>query len=516
MTRNLLRIEDLADEVIDGIFTCLEGAEPSSNTSSPVNTLDLSASFNENLEHVYGERTEWDRLRLVCKRFCDISTPRKFDHFTLRFGREGFQKLEELLRMQLACHVKTFTYMVRDFYQNSGSWSRFLVEHPNDLPAAQKHMTRLRDQIDAIDSSRDRQVLQRAMAAFSRLRQVKLLRVHDKKDQQLLEYIRVRSLTTLALEWEPACTRAVTNLGFALLASHRTSVDFVAEQIDPAAMVRLQQVPSTTLSALGARLTCIDVAFHGSRDPASYMEDASHAFYNFFSAATNLTTIHLGFPEHAPLDLSLEQVFHRIQWNKLRTFSIKYWRLTSEEIIAFVRRHRRQLRDIRLVNIYLREGSRWLDVLSVLHDEMDEIERIDLREINYASQPDTGHGHGSSSGYSVSYVTGYSNDNGNGNGNGSARLHHPPFPMSIYVDHNAPSNSPSPPLGYRAVLNTDHLPFVPQGHTRHSILSSALEVLRNRSVNDLHDDGVYVTQQQRQIWEAWVLSSPRKVARRWT
>jgi hypothetical protein len=29
--------------------------------------------------------------------------------------------LEELLHMQLACHVKHFTYMVRPFYQESGN-----------------------------------------------------------------------------------------------------------------------------------------------------------------------------------------------------------------------------------------------------------------------------------------------------------------------------------------------------------------------------------------------------------
>jgi hypothetical protein len=29
--------------------------------------------------------------------------------------------LEELLDMQLACHVRSFTYMVRPFYQGSGN-----------------------------------------------------------------------------------------------------------------------------------------------------------------------------------------------------------------------------------------------------------------------------------------------------------------------------------------------------------------------------------------------------------
>ncbi|KAL4946688.1 hypothetical protein BDV06DRAFT_54607 [Aspergillus oleicola] len=509
MTEIPLRIEDLPGEVIDDILSYLDPKEPFSNTSSPVNMHDASTGLNGCSVHNQGERTELDRCRLVCKRFCDISTPRKFDRFTLRFSKEGFQRVEELLRMQLACHVKSFTYMVRSSYQESESWSQFLAENPNDLPAIQTHRTRLQDQIDIFENSRDRELLRNAMTAFSRLRNVKLLRLQDEEDSQLLEYIRVRSLGTIALDWEPACTRAVTNLGYAMIASNRTSVDFVGPHMDPAGIVKLQQVPSTTLSALGARLTCLDVTFHSRNDPTSYVEAASRAFYDFFLAATNLTTLRLGFARgSAPLDLSLEQVFHRIQWRKLRTFSIGNWRLSSEEIIAFVRRHRRQLHDVRLVDICLREGSRWRDVLAVLRDEMDEIERIDLSGISYAGHGDNLHGPSNSSGYGVVA--------GNSNGNPSAGFHHPPLPLSIYVDHNTPSTSPSPPLSvHHGVLNTDYLSFGSRGHTRHSFRPSALEDLRNRSAENFYDDGMYVTHEQRQIWEAWVLSSPRKSARRW-
>jgi hypothetical protein len=49
-----------------------------------------------------------------------IATPRKFSHFNLRFSEKGFRRLDELLQMQLACYVKSMTYLVRPFYQGNG------------------------------------------------------------------------------------------------------------------------------------------------------------------------------------------------------------------------------------------------------------------------------------------------------------------------------------------------------------------------------------------------------------
>lgn len=299
----------------------------------------------------------------------------------------------------------------------------------------------------------------------------------------------------LALDWEPACSRAVTNLGLSLLASDCTSVRFVGPQIDPNATAKLLQTPSATLSNLGARLTCLDVTFYAKTDITSHMDVLSQAFHEFFHAAKNLETIHFGFATAVPLDLSLDRVFHNIQWKRLRTLSIQGWRLTSHEIITLVRRHRRQLRDIRLVGVFLRGGGHWLDVLSVLHDEMDEIERINLREINYASHADATHGL-------------------NGHGNGSAGNQNP---LSIHFNHNIMAHAlsgPSPSFYHQPVLNTDHLTSASRGCTRHSFHASILEGLRNRSVDELGDNGVYVTHEQRQLWEAWVLSSTRKVSRR--
>jgi hypothetical protein len=67
-----------------------------------------------------GEKSDLDRYRLVCTRFLRIATPWKFRHFTLRFSRDGFNRVNELVDMRLAGHIRYFTYMVRPSYQGPG------------------------------------------------------------------------------------------------------------------------------------------------------------------------------------------------------------------------------------------------------------------------------------------------------------------------------------------------------------------------------------------------------------
>jgi hypothetical protein len=114
-------IHDLADELLSEILYLLLEPPPRA----------INGKFNGN-GHAkrraaiqYGEASDLDRFRLVCKRFMRIGTPHKFSHFTLRFSEHGFRRLDELLQMQLACYVKTVTYMVRPFYQGSGTSSPY-------------------------------------------------------------------------------------------------------------------------------------------------------------------------------------------------------------------------------------------------------------------------------------------------------------------------------------------------------------------------------------------------------
>lgn len=119
-------IHDLADELLSEILTFLLADARTTNGKISENGHYLAVGTDATAIG-FGEASDLDRFRLVCQRFMRIGTPRKFSRFTLRFSEDGFQRLEELLDMQLACYVRTVTYMVRPFYQGSGTSSSCLV-----------------------------------------------------------------------------------------------------------------------------------------------------------------------------------------------------------------------------------------------------------------------------------------------------------------------------------------------------------------------------------------------------
>lgn len=506
-------IGDLADELLDEILSFVLQSGGLLNEPFRDGPYFTGGTDDQPTTSRYGEKTDLDRFRLVCRRFMRIGMPRKFSRFVLRFSREGFERLEHLLGMQIAGHVRYFTYMVRPFYQGSGNhpgspppflhgeermltriggWPQVLADMSSDDPSSsQLHCKRLRDQDSLIHAARDLSFLRLAIAAFASLQQVKLLRLQDEADERLLDYIRDSSLeTTVSLSWEPACSRAITNLGIALLESKCSSVRFIGPQISPEATLRLRRVPPATLSAVGARLASVDINFHCITDMTASFTAQSSIFRNFFSAAKNLMTIHLSFPTKLPLDSKLEHFFHRIEWKNLRTFAIQGWRLRSDEIIDFSRRHKRQLRELCLRNVYLRDGSRWRDILAVLHDEMERLEHLDLRGIDYSVHFDT-------ITVMVNGVEGPENENHNQNQNlpppFSVDHHHHHHPVLLSYDCCSPSRS----------LNSHHPLPLSEG---------VLRELRALAVDDLGDDGVAVGREQRSLWEAWVRASPRVVS----
>lgn len=116
-------IHNLPDELLSEILSYMLGPESKAvNGNKP--------HSNSSHANQPGETSDLDRFRLVCKRFMRIGTPLKFSRFVLRFSRDGFQRLEDLLDMQLACYVKTVTYMVRPFYQGSGTGSSCFTHTP--------------------------------------------------------------------------------------------------------------------------------------------------------------------------------------------------------------------------------------------------------------------------------------------------------------------------------------------------------------------------------------------------
>ncbi|KAJ5696657.1 hypothetical protein N7536_007069 [Penicillium majusculum] len=484
-------IYDLADELLSEILSFLLVPAPRA----------LNGRFNGNgytsrpgnHEH---EVSDLDHFRLVCKRFMRIGTPYKFSRFTLRFSDHGFRRLDELVDMQLAYYVKTITYMVRPFYQGSG-WARTLRTLGSENPEiSQLHSRRLREQTNLTETNNDRTRLRRAISSFSALQEIKLLRLQDEADEYLIDFIRDHSLgtgtstaTSIRFDWETACSRAVTNLSIALLDSKCSSIRFTGPQISPEATLQLLRAPSTTLAAMGGRLTSLDINFHSTTDITATMADLSEVFHRFFVAAKNLIAIHIGFLGKTPLDLDLELLFHHIRWKTLRKLSIQGWRLSADEIIALARRHSPQLRDFRLLGVYLRPGGQWRDVLVVLREEMEQLERLVLKDIDYAAHFDS---------VAVSNGVEVFDDYPAG-----------PVPSSFTVATSTSSAVQSPTT---TPLASDGLPALVGGR-RLPLGRTSLERLRALSSEDLGDDGVHVLREQMPLWEAWVISAPHQVKR---
>lgn len=317
------------------------------------------------------------------------------------------------------------------------------------------------------------------MPALVSLQQIKLLRLQDEIDEQILEYVSQDQGEIASFNWGSACTRAISTLAASLLGSNRTSIRFIAPQVCPDAALNILHAPTSTLSAVGSRLTSLEINFHSTTDLATSMRTLSRSFHTFFSFTSNLTALHLGFPACIPLNLRLEQIFHRIHWKRLRTLSIQGWRLHSHEIISLVRQYSRNLQNLRLLNIYLKDGERWADVITVLHDEMEQLERIDLREIDYENGP--------------YFNTTTSID---------------PDPV-LSTPPTTPRRQPNP-----AIIADDLFTFSQQPSPLRSLLPGFLEKLRSFSAGDIEDDGVIVTLDQRIFWTLWILAGPRHIVRR--
>ncbi|KAL2001500.1 hypothetical protein VTN02DRAFT_1666 [Thermoascus thermophilus] len=510
-------IGDLADELLSAILSFLV----------PGTSVSLGRDCCENHRQIedhaarYGERTDLDRFRLVCKRFMRIGTPQMFSRFVLKFSNDGFKRLECLLNMQLACHTRYFTYMVRPFYRGRG-WKRFLDDLDSKTSkVSELHRLRLKEQNALVESGYDLKLLKQAMTAFTSLQQVKLLRLQDEADEEILEYIRARGINEehVCLDWEPACSRAVTNLAAALLESSSVRCRFIGPHVSPEAALKLLHTPKTILSALATRLTCLDVNFHSTRDISPIVEELSGVFHTFFTAARNLVTVNLSFPAKLPLDRRLEAIFHRdVRLERLSTLGIQGWRLTADEIIDLFRRHRdpwsSQLRHLRLRSIYLRDGSRWRDVLAMLHDEMRRLERVDLRDVDYCRNFDSGfitngievHDLHEADPPQPPLPSSLEVTNGDGEGDRDGDEDQQPLRLlSSTADNNYQNNNNNGPY-FPTILHQERH-WCPELY--HHALGMTPDELISLTADELGDNGTGVTRAQRLLWEAWVISSER-------
>lgn len=349
------------------------------------------------------------------------------------------------------------------------------------------------------------------MKAFTTLQHVKILRVQDEVERDLRQFIERHDNPLdplVVLDWKPACIRAVQTVGTAIFECGSPISRFSGPQINPQAALTLKLAPIEQMSALAEKLTCLELHFDAMRYVNAEMRELSEVFHTLFLAAKNMEAVHLGFPSRLPLDLSLDDIFHSVHWERLRAFGIQAWRLDSHEIINFARRHRKTLRGLRLRDVLLKEGSMWKDVLSMLHDEMEQLEWVSLRRIDYSNAFDEKWAMSAD----ISDIQSFPNsdseeddlfdgyDSHNGHDDDNTSIGEESDGMS---DHHGDD-------GPRA----NQIELVPDTAANAPVFNlppctNQWELLSSVSVDDLDDNGLNVEYRQRKIWEAWVISKSR-------
>lgn len=338
------------------------------------------------------------------------------------------------------------------------------------------------------------------MAAFVSLQHVQILRLQDEADRMLLEALQESELqqaSMVDLKWAPACTHATTTIAQALLYARSPFSRFSGPMMNSqSALVIKDRIPQT-VPLLASRLTCLELHFDDTEALAERMRATSRLFRTVFTAAQNLQAVHVGFPSRAPLDLGLEEIFHSIRWEKLRAFGIQAWRLTADEIVQLARRHSKTLRGLRLRDVQLREGSMWKDVLTMLRTEMEQLDWVSLRRIDYSKHFDE--------------LWADSMEVGDGSLGGSESDDEDDFPPHFSVagsDNNSEDEYDSE--NEHSIADTDHGPDANEialsPNTTASLpFCTCSHSSDPASADDLGDNGLFVIYQQRKLWEKWVV-----------
>jgi hypothetical protein len=346
-----------------------------------------------------------------------------------------------------------------------------------------------------VASREDVRILKKAMAAFGSLQHVQILRLQDELDRLLLDLLTDsdENLTRIVdLQWGPACTHAMGTLAQALAAAHSPLSRFSAPMLSAQSAVALQHQLPPNFHVLAAKLTCLELHFEDGPELAHNIHHLSWTFKNVFDAARNIQAVHVGFPSRKPMDLELEQIFNHVHWEKLRAFGVQAWRLESEEIIALARRHKRTLRGLRLRDVQLRDGSMWKDVLKMLREEMEQLEWVSLRRIDYAHHfdelwansieiPDHHPGSGSESDDDFQSHLSFEDEDFDGGSEDDSET------GSVNTDEGPEANE----LALSSPVTPPSLPFCTCSN--------------GACAEDLSDNGRMVSYHQRKAWEKWVI-----------
>lgn len=359
-----------------------------------------------------------------------------------------------------------------------------------------------KDQIMILRSGEDIRVLKKAITAFSTLQQVQILRLTDEADQHLLKLLErdgsdaaPSGQPLVDLRWSPACYHATKTIAEALMSTQSSFNKFSGPMTSPQSMLAIQKNSPMTLSSLAACLTCLELHFEDGADLTGRVPELSGLFRAVFLAAKNLQAVHVGFPSRTPLDLNLEDIFHNIKWDKLRAFGIQACRLEAREIIWLARRHSKTLRGLRLRDVLLKADSMWKDVLQVLRTEMEQLDWVSLRRIDYSNHfDDSWEGSmevpddivlGSSDSDEEDDFPAHLSDSDSG------------AESDNDSDESSNADTDHGPDANELALSPDTPASLPFCTCSNSSLAP--------NVDDLGDNGHSVTYPQRKMWEKWVI-----------
>lgn len=243
----------------------------------------------------------------------------------------------------------------------------------------QDNIEKAKGQSRIIKQGIDARGLMLAFVLFGNLQQVKLLRLVDQSDEQWSRYL-VRT-GQAHLSWVQAYEHATRSLAKAFLKSGNKAFHFSCQFVD----FRTPLIPSSdsTLPEAVDKLKFLTLQLIDEErvDMTGKVLHLSQFCSDFMRQTRHFSGLHIGFSK--VVSAPLESVFHNTRWNHLRYFGIHMWSLDGDEIIRLLRRHR-NLRSVRLRQIYLKEGSRWEDVLRVIKQEFN-LKWLSLFRIGYGS-----------------------------------------------------------------------------------------------------------------------------------
>ena len=400
-------------------------------------------------------------------------------------------------------------------------------------------------------------MLTKAMQAFRALQHVQILRLQDEADRHLMDYLHEsdppddanddddgvdepgddhrRPRPLVDLRWAPACTRAAQTVGQALARAHSPFSRFSGPMMSAQSALALAgsgRLPGAVVPALAERLTCLELHLEDWALPSVRDErllELSGLFKHVFAAARHMQAVHIGFPTHRPVGVRLESIFNEVRWDKLRAVGVQSWRLDADEIVALARRHRKTLRGLRLRDVLLRTGSRWADVLQTLRAEMELLEWVSLRRIDYSDHfdamragsievPDYPAGNGSDSDEDEFHAHVESDGEGGGSGGhindggdaGDAGLHVNGEEADFSDNEDDISDWDADSVGF-SNADTDHGPGANELTLSPDTPPSSIPWCTcsrssyPASADDLGDNGRVVLYQQRKFWEKWVI-----------